>query len=44
LNVLPADEHRRPVIATRMIDLARAGMTDADELAQRVIAEGKLCT
>ena len=42
LNVFAADEQGRRVIATRIIDLARGGLTDAKALAERVIAEGKL--
>ena len=42
LNVFNNDEHGRRVIATRIIDLARRGMTDPDALTKRVIAEGKL--
>ena len=37
-------EHGRRVIATRIIDLARRGITDSKSLAERVIAEGKLST
>jgi hypothetical protein len=36
------DKHGRQVLAVRIIDLARSGIVDADELAGRVIAEGKL--
>ena len=42
LNVFAGDEYGRRVIATRIIDLARSGMTDADALANRVLAESKL--
>jgi hypothetical protein len=44
LNVFNTDEHGRRVIATRIIDLARRGITDSKSLAERVIAEGKLST
>ena len=44
LNVFNTDEHGRRVIATRIIDLARRGITDSKSLAGRVIAEGKLST
>jgi hypothetical protein len=44
LNVYNTDEHGRRVIATRIIDLARRGITDPKSLAERVIAEGKLST
>ena len=33
--------HDREVIATRIIDLARRGVTDAKVLGERVIAEAK---
>jgi hypothetical protein len=42
LKVVAADEQGQRVIATRIIDLARGGLTDAEALAERVIAEGKL--
>jgi hypothetical protein len=44
LSIFSADEHGRRVIATRIIDLARRGITDPKSLAERVIAEGKLST
>ena len=42
LNVFADDEQGRRVTATGIIDLARGGLTDAEALAERVIAEGKL--
>jgi len=33
--------HDRETIATRIIDLARSGITDAEALSRRVIAETK---
>lgn len=33
--------HDREVIATRILDLARNGITDAETLSERVIAETK---
>jgi hypothetical protein len=33
--------HNREVIATRIIDLARNGVTDAKTLSERVVAETK---
>jgi hypothetical protein len=42
LEIFADDEDGRRVIAVRIIDLARSGVVDADALAERVIAEGKL--
>jgi len=38
---IDGDVHDRQVIAVRIIDLAREGITDANALSERVIAETK---
>jgi hypothetical protein len=42
LRVYAGDEKGREIIATRIIDLARNGLTDATALRNRVIAEARL--
>jgi hypothetical protein len=39
LHVVDGDDRGREIIATRVIDLARGGVIDADALRDRVIAE-----
>ena len=40
---IPSDAaHEREVIAVRVIDLARAGIVDAQALRERVLLEGRL--
>ena len=41
LQITPAHERERRVIAERIIDLARAGLTDATALSKRVILEAQ---
>ncbi len=41
LNLFAGDTYAREIVATRIIDLARAGMTDADAIRSRVLAESK---
>lgn len=42
LKVFAGDEQGRQIIASRVIDLGRAGIFDPDAVAQRVIAEARL--
>jgi hypothetical protein len=42
LQVYAGDEKGREIIATRIIDLARNGLTDPTALRDRVIAEARL--
>ena len=42
LNVFAGDQRGRETIATRMIDLARNGVVDANALRDRVIAESQI--
>jgi hypothetical protein len=42
LQVYAGDEKGREIIATRIIDLARAGLIDPTALRDRVIAEARL--
>ncbi len=42
LHVFAGDELARRIIATRIIDLARNGVIDAEALHQRVVAESHL--
>lgn len=41
LHVFAGDQHGREVIATRIIDLARSGVLDAQKLRDRVLQEAK---
>ena len=41
LGVFDGDEHGRQVIATRIIDLASAGVLDAKALRDRVLREAR---
>ena len=41
LHVLAGDQHGREIVATRIIDLARAGVVDAATLHKRVVAEAR---
>jgi len=41
LRVFAGDQKGREVIATRVIDLARGGMIDADALRDRVLLEAR---
>ena len=41
LKIFAGDEHGRAVIATRIIDLARAGMTNPDALRDRLLREAR---
>jgi len=41
LNIFSGDEHGRQVIATRIIDLAGAGVLDAKVLRDRVVSEAR---
>ena len=42
LQVYAGDEKGREIIATRIIDLARAGLIDPTALRDRIIAEARL--
>jgi hypothetical protein len=42
LQVYAGDEKGREIIAARIIDLARGGLTDPTALRDRVIAESRL--
>jgi len=42
LQVFAGDEKGREIVATRIIDLARNGLTDPRALRDRVIAEARL--
>lgn len=42
LRVFAGDEDGRQIIATRIIDLARAGIVSSEVLHQRIVAEAKL--
>ena len=41
LKIFAGDEHGRQVIATRIIDLAGAGVLDAEALRDRVLSEAR---
>ena len=41
LQVGAADTHARRIVATRIIDLARSGVIDANALRDRVLLEAK---
>jgi hypothetical protein len=41
LGIFAGDEHGRQVIATRIIDLASAGVVDAEALRDRVLQEAR---
>lgn len=41
LHIFAGDEHGRQVIATRIIDLARTGVVDAEALRDRVLLEAR---
>jgi hypothetical protein len=41
LGIFAGDEHGRQVIATRIIDLASAGVIDAEALCDRVLKEAR---
>lgn len=41
LHILATDERIREIVATRVIDLARAGVTDARVLSERVLQESR---
>ena len=42
LQVFAGDDKGREIVATRIIDLARNGLTDPKALCDRVIAEARL--
>jgi hypothetical protein len=42
LRVFAGDEKGREIVATRIIDLARNGLTDPKALRHRVVAEARL--
>ena len=42
LRVFAGDEKGREIVATRIIDLARNGLTDPKALRDRVVAEARL--
>ena len=41
LHIFAGDQHGRQVIATRIVDLARAGVVDARTLRDRVLMEAR---
>jgi hypothetical protein len=41
LNIFAGDAHGREVIATRIIELARAGLTDPAALRDRIVTEAR---
>jgi len=41
LQVFAGDEHGRQVVAVRLIELARAGVTDARTLRERILREAR---
>src|SRR5690242_1887522 len=42
LRVSAGDTHGRAIVATRIIDLARIGIVDADALRERILSEARL--
>jgi hypothetical protein len=42
LRIPAGDDHGREVIATRIIDLARAGVLDSNALRDRVLSEARM--
>ena len=42
LHVFAGDRNGREIVATRIIDLARLGIVDANTLRDRVLAESRL--
>jgi hypothetical protein len=41
-NIPPEDTHDRDVIAARIIDLARNGLTEPSALRERILREGRV--